>query len=59
MTSYRNVAFFLVLALIAVACTPAVAPAADQPAETVAESAGRERSDRGRCLPRTRRHTGS
>ena len=58
MTSYRNVAFFLVLALIAVACTPAVAPAADQPAETVAEAPAESADDRGRCLPRTRRHTG-
>ena len=39
MSSHRNVAFILVLALIVVACTPApVAPAADQPAETMAEA---------------------
>ena len=34
MSSLRNVAFILVLALIVVACTPApVAPAADQPCD--------------------------
>ena len=39
MSSHRYVAFLLVLALIVVACTPApVAPAADQPAETMSEA---------------------
>ena len=74
MSSLRNVAFILVLALIVVACTPApVAPAADQPAETMAEAPAespgpdcgrvpRRRLRRGRCLtgdlPRPRRHAG-
>ena len=39
MSSHKYVAFLLVLALIVVACTPAsVEPAADQPAETMAEA---------------------
>jgi peptide/nickel transport system substrate-binding protein len=39
MSSHKYVAFLLVLALVVVACTPAsVEPAADQPAETMAEA---------------------